>query len=86
VALLAEADALFQKSKFVAALTLAEKALRAGGGARALVVIGKINLETDDLTAAAAAYEEALRLAPGDEAAQRGLARARGALRNAPKP
>ncbi len=75
--LLAQGEDLFQKGRFVAALTAAEKARRAGGGVRALLLAGKIHLATEEPARAVDAYEEALGLDPASEAAQRGLAKAR---------
>ncbi len=77
--ILEEAEVLFQKGQLVAALTAAEKALRAGGGTRALLAIAKIHLATEDFAQAAAAYNEALHRDPGNEAARRGIEKVRAA-------
>jgi tetratricopeptide (TPR) repeat protein len=74
--LIADGEKLFQKGKFVDALTAAEKAVRNGGGVPAHLLVAKIHLESEDHAQAVQAYGEALKLAPNDEDARRGLERA----------
>jgi serine/threonine-protein kinase len=75
--LLGEGESLFQRGRFVPSLNMAEKAVRAGGGVRAYLLVGKIQLETEEFGRAVEAYTHVLQLDPGNPTALRGIEKAR---------
>jgi serine/threonine protein kinase len=77
--LLERGEALFDKGDFVDAETVATKAVRAEGSLRAYLLLGKIQLETEQFDEAAASYTQALRLDRGNTTALHGLEKARAA-------
>ncbi len=81
-ALVDEAEDLFNRGAFVAALVKAQKAVAAGAGVPAQLLVGSTHYQMEQFSEAAAAFEAALRADPVNAAARRGLTRARAALRN----
>jgi tetratricopeptide (TPR) repeat protein len=73
-ALVGLAEAEFQLGRFAAAEALAAKAVSAGGGVRAHVVLGNIRFKLRDYGGAAGGYEAALALDRGNPEAGRNLA------------
>jgi tetratricopeptide (TPR) repeat protein len=78
--LLSDAEAAFQRGKFVEALLTAKKAVKHGGGVRAQVILGKTHYRMAQYEEALAAYEKALLVEPGNVSAKRGQELARSAL------
>jgi serine/threonine-protein kinase len=79
-ALLAKGEAEFQRADFTQAIFDGKAALRLGAGARAHLLIAKSHLRGEEPEEAAQAYAEVLKLDPGNDAARKGLARARAEL------
>jgi tRNA A-37 threonylcarbamoyl transferase component Bud32 len=77
---LAKAEEEFQRADFTQAIFDAKAALRLGAGVRAHLIIAKSHLDDEEPDKAAEAYAEALKLEPGNEAAVKGMARARAEL------
>ena len=72
---LREAQAEFGKGHFVPSLLAAKRAARLGGGAPALVLVGRANLEMGEREDALSAFQSALELDPQNKEARRGLER-----------
>jgi serine/threonine-protein kinase len=75
----------FERSDLPEALELAQMALKQGAGTKAYILIGRIAARRKDFSAAHAAFEQALRLSPGNPQATRLLEKVRrGNLEDAP--
>jgi cytochrome c-type biogenesis protein CcmH/NrfG len=67
----------FERSALAEALVFAQMALKQGAGTRAYILIGRIAARRKDFAAAQAAFEQALRLSPGNPQATRLLEKVR---------
>ena len=81
--LLTQSEISFQEARFVDAIGQAEKAVKAGAGADAWILLGKIHRQMQDFNAAVQAYEKALELAPRDRRALDGHRKASESLARA---
>ncbi|HVU50693.1 MAG TPA: tetratricopeptide repeat protein, partial [Polyangia bacterium] len=73
-ALVGLAEISFQEKKYVEAVKSAQLAAGSGGGVRARVLQGDANFRLNHFKEAAKAYEDALKLDPGNASAKSGLA------------
>jgi len=73
-ALLALAEIAFQEKNYQETIRSAKLATERGGGARAHVLLGDAHFRMNEFPAAVTAYQQALRLDPGNSSAKSGLA------------
>jgi len=73
-ALVGLAEISFQEKKYADAARTAEKAAAGGGGVKARVLLGDAHFRLARYKEAARAYEEALKIDPGNASAKSGLA------------
>jgi len=73
-ALLALAEIAFQEKNYQETIRSAKLATERGGGARAHVLLGDAHFRLNEFPAAVTAYQQALRLDPGNSSAKSGLA------------
>ena len=73
-ALVGLAEISFQEKNYVQAVKSAQLAAERGGGVRARVLQGDANFRLNHFKEAAKAYEDALKLEPGNASATSGLA------------
>jgi len=73
-ALVALAEIAFQEKNYQETIRSAKLAAERGGGARAHVLLGDAHFRMNEFPAAVTAYQQALRLDPGNSSARSGLA------------
>ena len=73
-ALVALAEIAFQEKNYQETIRSAKLATERGGGARAHVLLGDAHFRMNEFPAAVTAYQQALRLDPGNSSAKSGLA------------